>query len=91
MGISTLGLRAPKKLGVHAAFAASWVSQSAIAGRRIVLVASQGGRATNPMWYLNLKADPKLTLQDGDVTKEYVAREIEGEEYDSFIAFRDAP
>jgi len=45
-------------------------------------VASLGGAPKNPVWYYNLKADPKLTLQDGEVTKEYVAREIEGEEYD---------
>ena len=32
-------------------------------GDRIVLVASQGGRANNPMWYLNLKANPKVTVQ----------------------------
>ena len=47
-------------------------------------VASLGGAPKNPVWYYNLKADPKLTLQDGDVTKEYVAREIEGEEYDEW-------
>ncbi len=49
-----------------------------------VAVASLGGAPKNPVWYYNLKADPKLTLQDGDVTKEYVAREIEGEEYDEW-------
>src|ERR671915_247790 len=38
-------------------------------------VASLGGAPKNPVWYYNLKADPKLTLQDGEVTKEYVARE----------------
>ena len=32
-------------------------------GQRIVLVASQGGRATNPMWYLNLVANPRITFQ----------------------------
>jgi F420H(2)-dependent quinone reductase len=32
-------------------------------GDRIVLVASQGGRANNPMWYLNLKANPQVTVQ----------------------------
>lgn len=32
-------------------------------GNRVVLVASQGGRANNPMWYLNLKANPKVTVQ----------------------------
>lgn len=47
-------------------------------------VASLGGAPKNPVWYYNLKAEPKLTLQDGDVTKEYVAREIEGAEYDEW-------
>jgi len=32
-------------------------------GNRVVLVASQGGRANNPMWYLNLKANPRVTVQ----------------------------
>ena len=47
-------------------------------------VASLGGAPKHPVWYYNLKADPKLTLQDGDVTREYVAREIEGVEYDEW-------
>ena len=47
-------------------------------------VASLGGAPKHPVWYYNLKADPKLTLQDGDVTREYVAREIEGAEYDEW-------
>jgi F420H(2)-dependent quinone reductase len=32
-------------------------------GDRVVLVASQAGRANNPMWYLNLKANPKVSVQ----------------------------
>ena len=32
-------------------------------GDRVVFVASQGGRTNNPMWYLNLKANPKVTVQ----------------------------
>ncbi len=47
-------------------------------------VASLGGAPKNPVWYYNLKADPKITLQDGEVTREFVAREIEGEEYDEW-------
>jgi F420H(2)-dependent quinone reductase len=47
-------------------------------------VASLGGAPKNPVWYYNLKADPKLTLQDGETTKEYVAREIGGAEYDEW-------
>lgn len=49
-----------------------------------VAVASLGGAPKNPVWYYNLKADPNVTLQDGDVTKEYVAREIDGAEYDEW-------
>jgi deazaflavin-dependent oxidoreductase (nitroreductase family) len=37
---------------------------------RVVLVASQGGRANNPMWYLNLKANPKISVQ---IKKEVLA------------------
>jgi deazaflavin-dependent oxidoreductase (nitroreductase family) len=47
-------------------------------------VASLGGAPKNPVWYYNLKADAKVTLQDGKVTKEFVAREIEGDEYDEW-------
>lgn len=32
-------------------------------GTRVVLVASQGGRADNPMWYFNLKADPDVSFR----------------------------
>lgn len=32
-------------------------------GDRVVLVASQGGRTNNPMWYLNLKANPRVQVQ----------------------------
>ncbi|WP_405070347.1 nitroreductase family deazaflavin-dependent oxidoreductase [Kribbella sp. NBC_01510] len=45
-------------------------------------VGSNSGGPKNPVWYYNLKADPKATVQDGEVTKEYVARELEGEEYE---------
>jgi deazaflavin-dependent oxidoreductase (nitroreductase family) len=45
-------------------------------------VASLGGAPKNPVWYYNLVADPNIQLQDGTETGEYVAREIDGEEYD---------
>jgi deazaflavin-dependent oxidoreductase (nitroreductase family) len=47
-----------------------------------VAVGSNSGGPKNPVWYYNLKADPKVTLQDGEVSKEYVARELDGEEYE---------
>jgi deazaflavin-dependent oxidoreductase (nitroreductase family) len=33
-------------------------------GDRVVVAASKAGSATNPQWYLNLKADPKVSVQD---------------------------
>ena len=32
-------------------------------GENVILVASQGGLPKNPMWYLNIKADPVVTVQ----------------------------
>ncbi|MBB4689449.1 nitroreductase family deazaflavin-dependent oxidoreductase [Amycolatopsis jiangsuensis] len=44
------------------------------------VVASKGGADTHPVWYYNIKANPEFPLQDGTVTKTYVAREVEGDE-----------
>ena len=44
------------------------------------VVASLGGAPKNPVWYYNIKAHPRVELQDGDVTKEYEAREVTGDE-----------
>src|SRR5512139_2371120 len=39
-------------------------------GDRVILVASQGGLPKNPLWYLNLQADPHVTVQvRGDVRR----------------------
>jgi deazaflavin-dependent oxidoreductase (nitroreductase family) len=43
-------------------------------------VASQGGAPKHPVWYHNLKADPRVELQDGPVKQDMKAREITGEE-----------
>jgi F420H(2)-dependent quinone reductase len=48
---------------------------------KYALVASKGGAAKNPMWYLNLKADPEaLMVQDGGECFDATARELHGEE-----------
>lgn len=47
-------------------------------------VASLGGAPKNPVWYNNLKADPKVAVQDGEIHGDYVAREIDGAEYDEW-------
>lgn len=46
------------------------------------LVASMGGAPSNPVWYHNLKKNPHVELQDGPVKKDYLARELSGEERD---------
>jgi deazaflavin-dependent oxidoreductase (nitroreductase family) len=43
-------------------------------------VASYGGRPEHPVWYYNLVANPLVELQDGEVTRDYIAREVTGEE-----------
>jgi deazaflavin-dependent oxidoreductase (nitroreductase family) len=40
------------------------------------VVASLGGAPKNPVWYYNIKAHPQVELQDGEVNKEYEAREV---------------
>lgn len=44
------------------------------------VVASKGGAPEHPSWYWNLKADPRVELQDGEVTRDYQARELDGDE-----------
>jgi len=44
------------------------------------VVASQGGAPTHPVWYHNLKADPRAELQDGPVRRDMTAREVTGDE-----------
>lgn len=44
-----------------------------------VLVASMGGAPTNPEWYYNVQAHPQVELQDGTITKDFVAREVTGD------------
>jgi deazaflavin-dependent oxidoreductase (nitroreductase family) len=49
-------------------------------GERYAVVASLGGSPKHPVWYLNLVADPHVTLQDGPDRRDYTARTVEGEE-----------
>ena len=44
------------------------------------VVASLGGAPKHPVWYHNVKAHPRVELQDGPVTKDYEAREVFGDE-----------
>jgi deazaflavin-dependent oxidoreductase (nitroreductase family) len=55
-------------------------------GDGLVIVASKAGADTNPAWYANLLATPKVTVRrwvDGDLrTEEWIAAPTEGAERD---------
>ncbi|MEZ0366504.1 nitroreductase family deazaflavin-dependent oxidoreductase [Mycobacterium sp. pUA109] len=44
------------------------------------IVASLGGAPKNPVWYYNVKKNPRVELQDGTATGDYEAREVFGDE-----------
>ena len=50
-------------------------------GSSYAVVASLGGAPQHPVWYHNLVADPTaVALQDGADLRDYVAREVTGDE-----------
>ena len=50
----------------------------------IALVASSFGRPKNPAWYYNLKTHPECFVSYKGRLNTYVARELEGAEYEKF-------
>jgi deazaflavin-dependent oxidoreductase (nitroreductase family) len=42
-------------------------------GNRMILVASQGGLPTNPQWYGNIVANPKVEIRVGRTTRTMIA------------------
>jgi deazaflavin-dependent oxidoreductase (nitroreductase family) len=44
------------------------------------IVASLGGAPKHPVWYHNVKAHPRVEVQDGTSTGDYEAREVFGDE-----------
>lgn len=49
-------------------------------GDNVILVASQGGVPTNPQWYRNLVADPRVTVAVGRRRREMRARTASADE-----------
>ena len=49
-------------------------------GETLVLVASKGGATKNPIWYLNLVANPDVEVDVGRERRTVRARVVEGEE-----------
>ena len=44
------------------------------------VVASLGGAPKHPVWYYNLKKNPHVELQDRGTKRDYLAREVTGDE-----------
>ena len=51
-----------------------------------LIVASKGGSHEHPGWYYNVRAHPHVELQDGAEKHDYVARELEGAERETWWA-----
>jgi deazaflavin-dependent oxidoreductase (nitroreductase family) len=49
-------------------------------GEDFVLIASKGGAPTHPAWYLNLMANPDVTVEVGDREVHVRAEEVHGDE-----------
>ena len=55
-------------------------------GQDIVVLASRGGSDAMPAWYLNLKANPRTSVELGREKLEVVARDATEEEHDRLWA-----
>ena len=55
-------------------------------GDAIVIVASKGGAPTHPAWYLNILANPAVTVELGDETFQARATVAEGKDRDRLYA-----
>ncbi len=49
-------------------------------GGAYAVVASMGGAPKNPVWYYNLKKNPHVELQDCATKRDYLAREVTGDD-----------
>ena len=47
---------------------------------KMVIVASAGGNDAHPAWYLNLQAEPTVSVRTEDATRQMTARTVSGDE-----------
>jgi deazaflavin-dependent oxidoreductase (nitroreductase family) len=48
------------------------------------IVGSKGGAPQDPLWVGNVRANPRVEIQDGPVKREMIAREVSGAERDTW-------
>jgi len=49
-------------------------------GKDVILVASQGGMSTNPLWYYNIRANPEVGITAEGETRRMIAHEASTKE-----------
>ena len=49
-------------------------------GDRLIVIASYGGQPNHPAWYLNLRANPRVSVQLGERSCTMIAQTVKGEE-----------
>ena len=49
-------------------------------GERLIVIASNGGQPNHPSWYLNLRADPRVSVQLAQRNYKMIAQIAEGDE-----------
>lgn len=49
-----------------------------------LIAASKAGAAREPVWAANVRANPNVALQDGQVTRRFTAREVTGSERETW-------
>jgi F420H(2)-dependent quinone reductase len=54
------------------------------AGDGYAVIASKGGAAQHPLWYLNLRANPVAEVTVGRETRKVRARDVQGQEREQF-------
>src|SRR6266568_8059413 len=55
---------------------------------RYAAVASMGGAPTHPVWYYNLRANPRVEVQDGPKRTEMIAREVAVAAYPPYAEYQ---
>jgi deazaflavin-dependent oxidoreductase (nitroreductase family) len=49
-------------------------------GDQFIILAANGGQPNHPSWYLNLRTNPRVSVQLGEETRLMIARTAEGDE-----------
>ena len=60
-------------------------------GGRMLIIASKGGSPTNPDWYHNLKANPRINVEVGTQTFPVIAEELDPSERDQARLVAERP